>query len=135
MNAKNASELTPYIHSHVGRQQANHREVGSAPVEFILVLVPIFFLLQTLSLVLAKGQLDAAAVTHAAELAQVCALADADDAALAAVSDAKIPNWIFLTSATCESEGSFARLQIRVEARGFPLLAAEVSWHAARETQ
>ena len=134
MIQKSLSE-TLLLSPHFGSRGKRFRtDSGSAAVEFVLMLVPLMLLLQVIMFVLAKGQIDAVAVTQATYLAQVCSLADADASGLKSASDSTTPSWAIVSGLHCEKESGFAKVRLRLSLRGFPNINREVAWHAPLET-
>ena len=107
-------------------------EEGSAPVGFVLTLAPLFLLVQVLSVVLAKAQLDQAVFSQVVRVARICALADSDLSFAEDWNQRTMPGWIDTNAVVCRRDG-FASATLEASVRGFPWIVSRMTWHAPLE--
>ena len=105
-------------------------------MEFVLVLLPSLMIFNLLFTAAIGAWLRASTFALAANLAQVCGLADFDPNQLSAVAQSQRAPWLRLVSADCARDQNWAAVDLRMSLKP-PLdqIEAEVVWHAASESR
>ena len=109
-------------------------QLGSAVVDFVLLLTPILVLVNIITFTIFSSMLRATTVAAASQLAQACGLADFDSDQIRALAKDTSPSWVRVLNASCDRKNPLVEVILTTSLK-YPFEGAEseVVWHAAFE--